>query len=169
MIHIRAGKETDVPYVVSTWVDSYASTPWAADIRKVWQLGLYTVHDRGDLAKSDPYQVLHRRFVVRLLARTGVEVRVAAWDEDPNVIAGWCCVEPDAVHYVYVRNKFRRDGVARRLLGPELESKSARRYSHLPAPAADLAPSKLPIPEGWTYDWTLALPEGARVERRRAG
>jgi len=59
--------------------------------------------------------------VQKVLARA--ELRVAGPPEDETVLYGFAVLEPALVHMVYVRQSWRRMGIAKRLLeGVQLEA-----------------------------------------------
>jgi GNAT superfamily N-acetyltransferase len=99
--------ETD--FVYSSWLNSYEDSPFARGIRK----SIY--FDR------------QRRLINSISARGG-KLLVATHPEAPDAVLGWVCVEePDFVHYVFVKQAWRRMGVASLLL----EQASARfKYTH---------------------------------------
>lgn len=62
------------------------------------------------------YFKYHRHLALQLLASS--QVLVACSEEDPDIVYGWICVEPDqeTLHYIYVKHPFRRQGIAKSLL-----------------------------------------------------
>lgn len=83
-----------------------------------------------------------------LLDRT--EVRVACSPRDRATIIGWACMEParNVVHYVWVQEDFRREGVARALLESEgFAGRDHAEYTH----RTD-ALQGLPLPPGWWFN-----------------
>ena len=53
---------------------------------------------------------------INQLILDGATFTLAVKPDDPNAIIGWICFDAHQVHYVYVRNTYRRVGVARRLV-----------------------------------------------------
>lgn len=43
-------------------------------------------------------------------------VRIATNPDIPDQIFGWICIDGNRLHYVYVKNRFRRMGIAKKLL-----------------------------------------------------
>jgi GNAT superfamily N-acetyltransferase len=78
----------------------------------------------------------HQLVLERLLARPNVEVHLAVWPDDPNVVFGWSVTEGDCVHYVYVKPDFRKAGLARALLA----HRPFAQYSHHTYVLRDLHP-----------------------------
>lgn len=109
-------------------------------------------------------------------------VLVAAYDKDPDVIFGWACTSTDAVHYVWVDKKFRRNGVAKELLSPYMK-RTGVIYTHAPSRmwqtrgdsnrfkfnvnADGTRDSVVPIPHGWTYNPYHAFELAAQVPSYR--
>lgn len=128
---IRAARPDEQRFIASSWVASYAESDFARQ-----------------LARAD-YFAGQNRLVDAILARASVRV-----DERDDIIAGWACTEgADVVHYVYVRQLYRREGVARGLLEEHLAR--ACRVSHRMR-------GREPLPKGWRYNPFDAWSEGVR-------
>lgn len=99
-VTIRRAQSSDLPFVFSSWLNSYESSGWARGVRR------------------RTYFTRHHAVVSELLSRPSCVVLVAALEEDPDVILAWAALEPvsSTVHYVYVKESWRRLGLARRLL-----------------------------------------------------
>jgi GNAT superfamily N-acetyltransferase len=97
---IRDATAQDVPFVYDSWIQSYR----ACNTMKLQHTQRYYEGQRG--------------LIEKILRREGAAVKVATSSAEPDVILGWCCVEPDAnvLHYVYVKHRARGCGVARMLL-----------------------------------------------------
>jgi GNAT superfamily N-acetyltransferase len=96
----RPVTDADVGLVYSSWLRSY----WDARPPQVWDIPRETYFsDAG-----------HHGVVTRLLARSVVTVAHAP--DDPDEVYGWICVGARGLHYVYVKELWRRKGVATRLL-----------------------------------------------------
>lgn len=98
---IRPAVEADLPFVVHSWLHSYASTGAKA-------------------SSSSVYWDHHPNLVKAALGRSSV--LVACPDDDPESILGWICIDRvgkhGLIHYVYVKHPFRRLGIASALLAP---------------------------------------------------
>lgn len=89
-ISIRQARESDRRFVVNSWFQSYR--PHAGDVG-------FDVYSKG-----------HRAHIEDLfLACPPPAVAVAA--EDPDTILGWSLSRGDHLHYVYVKQAFRRLGI----------------------------------------------------------
>lgn len=137
---IRPGAPGDAARVYKDWLLSFAISDFAhmCTPRADWQR-----------RASQLYFDWQREVIARLLARA--ELWVASWGEDTSTIAGWCVVERDTVHYVYVAEDYRHHGIASRLLAPALDQPRVK-YTHR-TPLV----RHLPVPPGWTYDPRPAL------------
>lgn len=122
-LRYRPAEISDWPFLVESFLDSYR-----------------TAHAAG-LIPMDAWHETMRPFWARILKRPGVTIRVASWaHEDSSLadVAGWIAVERDyevlrkvqrfgrrvrrfvrcaepLVLYVYVKELYRRRGIARRL------------------------------------------------------
>lgn len=123
-ITIREMREGDRNLVFSSWLKSNATSATA-------RVAGHTAYYSGQHA------------LIERLMQAGT-VRVVCSQASPDTIVGWASMEPGVVHYVWVREEFRRAGVAKMLLsacGPRVE------YTH----RTDLC-RELPIPEGWWFN-----------------
>jgi hypothetical protein len=90
--------------------------PYAApgDEPLVYSSWIRQVADLPPLAGTDPRE--HRDVIGALLARS--LVLVACNPACPDQVYGYVCAEPpDALHFVYVRNTWRRFGIGSLLVG----------------------------------------------------
>lgn len=96
---IRLARETDVPFILQSWLRSY----WA-----------------GNAFQVDPkiYSRSFHLFISKLLEHSAVWV--AAVPEDEDCIAGWLAHYCNALHYVYVKGSLRRQGIARQMIDAAL-------------------------------------------------
>lgn len=150
---VRAAEPGDAAFVVGSWVDSYR-----------------TAHAAG-MIPMGAYDRVYREAVAAVLSRPGVSVFVACHPREVEDIYGWAAVERGAsvpvreredgrwverlspcplalVHYVYVKQPYRRMGLARALLaaagvdpaGEFLYTCKTAVVSRLPLPRARWAP-----------------------------
>ncbi len=80
--------------------------------------GLYYGNSWFNLIPKDVFMVTYKNLLTRLLISDGVALKVACLIEDPTVIVGYSILSADfqVIHYVYVKSKWRKAGVARALL-----------------------------------------------------
>ncbi len=105
----------DYNFVLSSFAHSFKSSKYA---------GTCPAHEWHSQAKL---------IVDSLLAR-GAEVPVLCNTEDPDQILGWAMFERadsgvPVVHYVYIKDDFRNDGLARYLVG-EIAGDQRFAYTH---------------------------------------
>lgn len=90
MMRTRPASASDVAYIASTWA-------------------------AGDSDLAHQTRRLHR-VIGALLGRPAAFQMIAFDDQEPSVIVGWVCAERGVLHYIYVREPFRRVGIATLLL-----------------------------------------------------
>jgi len=100
-IRIREFNEPDKNFVLNSWLKSYRDSPWAFHL------------------DNDTYFYGHQLLIGKL-AETS-KLYVACSVDDPNEIWGWLCAEKGppgtvVIHYVNVKQRFRKFGVAKALL-----------------------------------------------------
>jgi hypothetical protein len=106
---VRVGTVQDHDFVYATWLRAFRTSAFAHGIRT-------SVYFAGQ----------HRR-VATILARPGTTVLIAAPDGDDLTILGYAVIEGHTVHWVHVKEAFRRFGLARALLAGLPET---FRFSH---------------------------------------
>lgn len=97
---IRLATEADLRFIRSSWFDSY----WHCSAKKK--------------VEGVVYRTEMRRNVERLLARS--VVLVAFFSEVPDEVLGWSANEGSTCHYVYVKGDYRRRGIGKGLVPPEV-------------------------------------------------
>lgn len=128
---LRPGTPEDHPFVVDSWLQSYRQQSIARDAGRAY------MHDMKWLVRA-------------WLARAAL--LVACDPEEPGAIWGWAVTRRDVILYVYVRQEFRRHGIARALLRPYLATTKndavvlAARTNH-----------PVHIPPHWHYSFLAAL------------
>lgn len=133
-LELRAMNENDRHYVLSSWLRSYAGRS----------------REARDYAAIDAFYDDYAPVVRSLLARS--QVMVASLKENADVIVGWAAIEGDALHYVLVKPRWRKLGVARWML-TEFASLPVA-YTHRTSDAL-----RCPIPSGWSYRRFKIWPE----------
>jgi GNAT superfamily N-acetyltransferase len=123
---LRAMREDDRNYVLSSWLRSYAES---GEFRGVTR---------------SVYFALYEPLVKQLLARS--TVAVATLPDAPDVVLGWMAIESDCLHYLLVKPRWRKLGIGRWLLQQIGEVDAV--YTHaFPRGAGE----KL-VPASWSYD-----------------
>ena len=95
---LRAASQGDQAFVMDSWLRSFGKG-------RTWVF-------RG--VEGDRFYSGHREILENILQRSLVVV--ACLEEVPDAVLGWACIEPGCVHYTYVKNKYRRKGVATKLI-----------------------------------------------------
>lgn len=94
---IRPAADDDLNFIRSTWLREYADSSWAR-------------------AAGASYWPGHIRIRDELLDRA--PPIVASLEVEPTSICGWACFEAGTIHFVFVRPRWQKLGVARLLLEP---------------------------------------------------
>lgn len=124
---LRPMREDDRNYVLSSWLRSYAES---GEFRGVTRA---------------VYFALYEPLVKRLLERS--TVAVATLPEATDVVLGWMAIEDDALHYLLVKPRWRKLGIAKWLLG-SIGDVGGTVYTH----AFPRGVGEKLIPASWTYD-----------------
>lgn len=136
-VTLRPMLPDDARFIASTWVKSYASS----DLARLCTRG-------GEWPRaSRAYREGQNRLVDRLLARAACTVA----EDSEGLVAAYLVHEGDVVHYVYVRDMYRREGLAKQLLGARIERACV--FTHL---ARGVKPPAL-----WRFDPFAAFLEAA--------
>lgn len=97
----RPARPSDVPFILDSWIKSFRESPWA-----------------GVVPNNQFYDVT--RSAIEGLLERGARLVVACSKADPDQILGWSCTEKvrggDAAHFVYVKDPYRRRGLATELI-----------------------------------------------------
>lgn len=86
-------------------------------------------NDWFKLIDRDAYYSKYSTFIDQLLLRPMALIRMAlipSIDTDPEVVLGWSLSENKTVHYVWVKDDLRRQGIGKTLLPKEFDT-----FSHL--------------------------------------
>lgn len=122
---LRAMQPEDRNYVLSSWLRSYAELPEFRGLRRSVFFALYEPLVKAMVARST--------------------VAVATLPDAQDVVLGWMAIEGDTLHYVLVKPRWRKLGIARWLLS-QVEGMPVV-YTHAPPVWAGEK-----LPESWTYD-----------------
>lgn len=123
---LRPMREADRNYVLSSWSKSYAGSS----------------RDARDYATMADFYRDYAPVIAELLARS--VVTVAALKDNDDIIVGWSAIEGDVLHYVLVKPRWRKLGVARYLLSSVKERPMM--CSHQTNDAV-----RCGMPDGWAY------------------
>ncbi len=117
-ILIRPYEPEDQALIFSSWLQSY----WDGLVRYLLPV-----------AKTTYYGEQHR-LIDRAFHRPGTVTVIAASSAEPHVIIGWLMAErtpkAEILHYVYVKEPFRRLGIARTMLSAVGKGLATLQYTH---------------------------------------
>ena len=137
-------RDDDRAYVISSWLNSYAEV--GRRQRVVDRASKDVLDEGGEFrgTQRSVYFALYEPIVKQLLARS--TVAVATLPENPDVVLGWMAIEDDVLHYLLVKPRWRKLGIAKWLLGQLGDINAV--FTHRPAPTVA---SRL-IPASWSFD-----------------
>lgn len=143
-VRLRHAERSDLHLILNSWLESFR---------------------KADLIKGVPNRVYfptHHKILDQLLQRCAVIVMCS--DEDPKHILGWCCAElmdnALVIHYTYVKNKFRKMGLAKRMWKRMIESEPQR-------PAAIIATHRTPAGAAVIKNYIESVKEMSEDERAK--
>ena len=73
-------------------------------------------NDWYKLIDSRRYYEVYKQVINQLLSRAQSLVRLAILNENPYPVLGWSLSEPQKLHYVYVKEDMRKQGICSALL-----------------------------------------------------
>lgn len=95
---IREARPDDISFIYATWLRSY-------------RLG----SGLGLASGKSAYFHTYNRIIDHILGRDQTTALVAALADEPTVILGYLISDESALHYAFVKEPFRRMGIARAL------------------------------------------------------
>lgn len=101
-ITIRDFGPDDIPFIFSTWLKCYKHQSYFA--KRI---------------RYDTFFEHHHKIVDDILNRESISVKLAVLKDDESLILGYVAFEQDkdtAIHFLFVKQAFRRMGIARALL-----------------------------------------------------
>lgn len=117
-IKIRQVETNDMPFIYQTWLKNYKySSSFAKNIHE------------------DVFYPEHTKVLNHIFGKANF--LIACFAEDPTVIFGYFVYEPNVAHFLFVKQSFRKMGIATMLLkesGLELEKTTFTHWTY------DLAP-----------------------------
>lgn len=104
LVATRSGNDHDVPFIHSTWLKSLRyGNDWFKQI------------------DQKAYFREYNKVIDRILAKPTTLIKIAHLADDPEIILGYAIFEPGVsretiLHWVYVKQAWRRIGIARLLI-----------------------------------------------------
>jgi len=103
---IRTAQRADASFIIHSWLTSFREGDWVEGV------------------PNQVYFHAHHKVVESILTRA--TVLVLCLPDAPEVMFGWICVEACEngliIHYLYVKNEFRKNRLASKLLNEVLEA-----------------------------------------------
>lgn len=81
-----------------------------------WLRPLYYDNDAFQAINSESYFKKYPIVINRILSLPDIAIRVACLRDDPNVIIGYSVLEPEKLHWVYVKKAWRQLGICKKLI-----------------------------------------------------
>lgn len=94
-------KEADLNFIYATWLR-----------------GLYYGNEWFNEINQHTFFQHYKHIVYRFLERSNSKINVACLKEDSDVILGYCVYEMPSLHWVHVKDAWRRIGIAKALIPP---------------------------------------------------
>lgn len=110
-------------------------------IYATWLRGLYYGSEFFREMNQNQFFAIYQTLLDRLLSKPGLTIQVACLKEDSDVILGYAAFEPGILHFVFVKDVWRKMGIAKDLV-PE----SIRITTHLTKVGRSLKPVT------WTFN-----------------
>lgn len=125
-IKVRPVAVDDMKFILSSWKQSWRTSPWAGTVR------------------NDEYFKAISSTIEGLVAR-GADFKVAYFERVPTRILGWVCYEVlqdglCCIHYVYIKDPYLNMGVGKKLIDEcpgEKPGLYTHRYRHVVDSFAD--------------------------------
>lgn len=137
MHNITTPTADELPLIYDSWTKSYRKSPWAGTI------------------PNNLFEQVQRACIQGVLVH-GAHIVVALAPQVPGVfegrrVMGWICYESsiEVVHYFYVKNDFRGQGIAKALIEHAASTWQKPRYTHRTRGSAILS-------KKWRWDTTPA-------------
>jgi GNAT superfamily N-acetyltransferase len=105
LFRIRPGLTSDEPYIFTTWLKSLRYT-------NSW----------FKLIDQQSYFKTYHQVIERILERPTITVNVACLADDDDVILGYSVLEPQILHWVFVKEPWRRIGIASDLIPKDIHT-----------------------------------------------
>lgn len=105
LMTIRAPKEEDRSFIMATWLRGlYYGNPWFKEIEK------------------DNFMAKYHDIISRMLTKPTAQVYVAVLKDDLDVILGYSVTEPKIIHWVFVKEAWRKMGIATALVPKDADT-----------------------------------------------
>lgn len=111
----RKGRSDDHDFIFSSWLSSMRESACGNMQPLV-----------GGRVSREVFEAGQRQRIARLLADPTTKVLCRSFIADLSISAGWAIARGDCLHYVFVKNAWRRKGISRMLVAGLLPDGAAR-------------------------------------------
>lgn len=151
-VAIRQAVDDDIPFIFNSWLKTYYRSEVAKRLTWMRELVPYArvmdCKSIGERDKPNIYYVLQRELIKSILEVA--YVHTAYYVDDPNLLIGWACAEPErkVLHYVCIKPDYHGLGIAKELIESfGFNSQNELIYTHR---TEDLR--NYYLPELWQYN-----------------
>lgn len=104
MVIVRDATPDDKAFIYATFLRGlYYGNPWFTAINK------------------DSFMATYHKVIDNLLAKPSTKIKIACIKDDPEVILGYSISEPHTLHWMFVKQAWRRLGLAKQLLPDDIK------------------------------------------------
>lgn len=136
----RINGEPQASYTILSYPATALPDAYVNMILSNWMKSFRYLNDYVRLWDQSNYYEVYERLIRGVLARPSASVRLAVLSDDYDVCLGWSvCESPATLHYVFVRDGNRGEGIARALVPDSIDT-----ITHLTRPALPIWTAKLP-------------------------
>lgn len=104
----------------------------ASDISFIYDSFMKSYKADGPLGKITTKRVFFQEFpqvIDRILSTS--KVQIMCLSEEPKIIVGYIIFQPQLIHYIFVKEPFRRNGIAKTLKSHALGLNDSFTYTHI--------------------------------------
>lgn len=108
MKHNRNAVATDMNFIYSTWLR-----------------GLYYGNEHFKQVDKPTFMLFQEQEIDKVLSNSETSIVVSCMDEDADVLLGFAVYSPTTLHWVFVKESLRKNGVAKSLVPSTIRNVSA--------------------------------------------
>lgn len=86
-----------------------------------WLNGLYFGNDWFKEIPSHIYFKEYQKVIDKIVSREDVKILVACLVQDEEVALGYCAFDDERVHWIFVKDSWRKMGIAKSLFPPKIK------------------------------------------------
>lgn len=94
---------------------------YKALVLATWLRGLKYGSDFFEMVDNEAYFTVYSKVILNLLKRPSTRVKLAVLSDEPDTVVGWSVFDGKVVHFVFVRTKARKQGIAKSLVPQEID------------------------------------------------